>query len=474
MTLAQHAASFPDAMRAQPYAPTLDYAPPPLLGQRARDARFMDRYFTCLAFVLLGYALGGRGFAYWGVNPLFVGEIALLFGVVVLLKSKQINRLLSLNAFLPLLLYMTWGCICTVPYLGKYGKDAIRDAVVWGYGTYAFIVAALLISDPTRVMRMVLYFRKFTVWFLVLAPVTTVATVFFEDKLPLFPGGVNPIIQVKGGDMCVHLAGVFVYVVALGAGIHAIIPSFFIPLNFALNLQGRAGMVAFAVAASVSMALRPFHPRLMRILFVLGLCLFMLWASDIRIERGAREISFKYMMTAVQSIVGESSDDTLGDTKEWRMRWWTKIYQYTVHGEYFWMGKGFGINLASDDGFQTDEDEALRSPHNGHLTQLARAGVPGFVLWCMVQGTFAYQIVTTYFRAKKMRKKNWSGVFMFLGAYWAAFMANATFDVFLEGPMGGIWMWCIYGAGIGCVQVFKRYPDLLTPGASQPAFATTR
>src|SRR4051812_36191510 len=152
MTVAQHAASFSDAMRAQPYAPTLDYAPPQLLGQRARDARFMDRYFTCLAFVLLGYALGGRGFAYWGVNPLFVGEIALLFGVVVLLKSRQLSRLLSLNAFLPIMLYMTWGCICTIPYLGKYGKDAIRDAVVWGYGTYAFIVAALLISDPTRVM----------------------------------------------------------------------------------------------------------------------------------------------------------------------------------------------------------------------------------------------------------------------------------------------------------------------------------
>jgi hypothetical protein len=474
MTLAQHAASFPNAMRAQPYAPTLDYAPPPLLGQRARDARFLDRYFTFLACVLLGYALGGRGFAYWGINPLFVGEITLLVGLVVLLKSKQISRLLSLDAFLPLLLFMTWGGICTLPHLSRYGKDAIRDAVVWGYGTYAFIVAALLISDPTRVMRMVLYFRKFTIWFLVLAPITYVLTVFFEEQLPLFPGGANPIIQVKGGDMCVHLAGVMVYSVALGAGIHPIIPSFFIPLNFALNLQGRAGMVAFAVAASVSMTLRPFHPRLMRIFFVLGLCLFVLWASDLRIERGPREISFRYLVTAVGSIVGESSHDDLNDTKEWRVRWWSKIINYTFHGDYFWMGKGFGINLASEDGFQTQEDEALRSPHNGHMTMLARAGVPGFLLWVMAQGTFAYLMVITYFKARKLRRKNWSGVFMFLGAYWAAFMANATFDVFLEGPMGGIWMWCIYGAGIACVHVFKRYPDLLTPGEPQPAFATAR
>jgi hypothetical protein len=72
-------------------------------------------------------------------------------------------------------------------------------------------------------------------------------------------------------------------------------------------------------------------------------------------------------------------------------------------------------------------------------------------------------IVNTYIRARKQRLKNWSGLFMFLGTYWAAFMANATFDVFLEGPMGGIWLWCIYGAGIGCVYVFRHHPHLLTP-----------
>ena len=28
-------------------------------------------------------------------------------------------------------------------------------------------------------------------------------------------------------------------------------------------------------------------------------------------------------------------------------------FDYTVFGDYFWTGKGFGINLADDDGFQT-------------------------------------------------------------------------------------------------------------------------
>ena len=28
--------------------------------------------------------------------------------------------------------------------------------------------------------------------------------------------------------------------------------------------------------------------------------------------------------------------------------------------------------------------------------------------------------------------------------------------------MGGIWMWSLYGAGIGSVYVYRRYPDLLS------------
>jgi len=27
-------------------------------------------------------------------------------------------------------------------------------------------------------------------------------------------------------------------------------------------------------------------------------------------------------------------------------------HRYTIHGRYFWTGKGFGVNLADDDGFR--------------------------------------------------------------------------------------------------------------------------
>ena len=70
-------------------------------------------------------------------------------------------------------------------------------------------------------------------------------------------------------------------------------------------------------------------------------------------------------------------------TREWRLRWWGTIQDDTIHGPYFWTGNGFGLNLAISDGFLLGEaggGSSLRSPHTGHLTILARAGVPGIVL----------------------------------------------------------------------------------------------
>jgi hypothetical protein len=428
-----------------------------------KGSKLVDRYFIGLCLVLLGYALGGRGFAYWGVNPLFVGEIMLLIGCVVMLYTGAITRVLRIRWFIPLIAFMCWGAVCTFPHLDKYGKDSIRDAVVWGYGTFAFIMAALLISEPSRLQRLVIYYQKFVFWFLVIGPFVTILCVFAEDSIPPFPGGVVPLIQVKGGDLCVHLAGVFAYVVGLGSNLNPWLAPTLVPVMVGLNIQGRAGMVAFFSTAFISSVLMPFHPRAMRIFFVLALGLFMLWAVDLKIERGPREISFRMLIRGFESIVGEGDDDAMEGSKEWRIRWWRDIIDYTFHGEHFWTGKGFGVNLATDDGYDPAGDGALRSPHNGHLTMLARAGVPGLTFWLLTQLVWGIAVAKSYFHARKRRLTNWAGMFMFLGCYWVAFLANATFDVFLEGPMGGIWFYNIYGAGLASVYLYSRYPRLLTP-----------
>ena len=46
-----------------------------------------DRYTILLALALLGYAIAGKGFAYLGAPPLFVGEFMLLLGILVFLRT---------------------------------------------------------------------------------------------------------------------------------------------------------------------------------------------------------------------------------------------------------------------------------------------------------------------------------------------------------------------------------------------------
>ena len=107
---------------------------------------------------------------------------------------------------------------------------------------------------------------------------------------------------------------------------------------------------------------------------------FFLVAFDVSIPTGGgREISVNQIVDNVQSVFFSTEEDTLAGTIDWRLQWWTGIINDTFHGKNFWSGSGFGNNLAKM--FGIDDGTPNRSPHNGHLTILAREGVPGFVMW---------------------------------------------------------------------------------------------
>jgi O-antigen ligase len=162
----------------------------------------------------------------------------------------------------------------------------------------------------------------------------------------------------------------------------------------------------------------------------------------------------------IKSIVDDSGT-TLDKTKQWRLDWWADIIGYTFGGKYFFTGKGYGVNLADEDGYQVTYDKSLRCPHNGHLTILARSGVPGFVLWLLVQLSWAWGMFGGYLASRKRGDSSWAALFVFLLAYWAAFMANAAFDVFIEGPMGGIWFWTLFGTGLAALHIHRHCPEVI-------------
>src|SRR5437879_4826483 len=105
-------------------------------GSRGETVPRGGVWLALLSLTLLGYALFGKGWAYLGVPPVFIGEAVLFCGVVLFLFVGRWRGLFDIPAVWPLLLLQAWGLFRTWPDLSVYGKDALRDAVIWGYSAF--------------------------------------------------------------------------------------------------------------------------------------------------------------------------------------------------------------------------------------------------------------------------------------------------------------------------------------------------
>jgi O-antigen ligase len=229
---------------------------------------------------------------------------------------------------------------------------------------------------------------------------------------------------------------------------------------------GRAAILTIAVVALTLMLMRPIS-RWGKLVFLVLLFGATFTATNFEVNLGrTRSVSVESLALAVQSIFGASGESAYDGTRGWRLNWWQDILNYTVFGEYFWTGKGYGVNLADSDGYQVYSDQSLRSPHNGHLTILARGGVPGLLAWLVLQSGFAVALIRAYLRSRRAGAQEWAMVTLWVLAYWLAFMVNGAFDVFLEGPQGGIWFWSVFGFGIAVLEM-QRTGQRLQPDVAR-------
>lgn len=426
-----------------------------------------SRWLAFLCVTLLGYALFGKGWAYLGVPPLFIGEIALLSGAAAVVLAGRFDGVLQSRTFALLALLAVWGTLRTIPYLGQYGADALRDAVIWGYGAFALVIYCYLVAQPARLLILIAYYRRFCWIFLPLVPLVWALSRYLGDRMPTFPWNDIQVIDFKGGDVLVHLAGILAFWCAGFAGKIPHWKALILATCIAgIGAYSRGGLLTLMLVYAFCFALRPSQPVLWQMIVAALIAIAVLAITDLKITIPGkeREVSFTQMMGNITSIVIDSDEENsdLSGTKEWRLNWWSDICNYTINGPYRWTGKGFGINLADDDGYQgTQWEGKLRSPHNGHMTILARSGVPGFALWVLVQISWALTILHAYVRSTIVGHQRWSSMFMFIGGLWLAFLTNATFDVFLEGPMGGIWFWCIFGLGLAAAHIYRVHPEVL-------------
>jgi len=435
----------------------------------SRPMRLADRYLAFLATALLGYALLGKGFAYLGFPPLYIGEIALLAGIAVFVRSGAwIGSFATIPGFV-LAAAMIWVVMRTVPFLGLHGIDALRDAVIVLYGGFAFIVIALLLEDARRIETVVRYYSTFLLTFPAI-PLAFWLTRYWGDYLPKYGPNI-PIVEIGASAVGTHLAGAAVFVLigyrkvswlwtATWVGTLAMIAAtnrgatmaVLVTVVFAMLMLGKLRLILIATGAGLA-------------IFAAILALEAAFVEYSEVADSAdRPVSAHQIFENATSIVAESGQQTAG-TKQWRLDWWDIILNDTLHGPNFWTGRGFGLNLAVADGFVETGDPSnprplTRSPHNAHMTILARGGVPGIVLWSLVLFSWGAMMLRAMLVARVHGHKQWADLFLWVFCYATAIAINATFDVALEGPMQGIWFWCLIGFGVGSVMVYRaQSPD---------------
>jgi hypothetical protein len=434
-----------------------------IVGILALGRRVVPVFHGGLLVVLTGYAFFGKGFAYLGFPPLYIGEIVLGLCLASILWTAGRAKFSPLHALL--ILFMAWGAIRTIPYVATDGIDALRDAATWVYGFFAIGVSITV--RPEHLGHLARGYRRFIPLFLVWLPIAAGLTFVSSGLVPNTPGSNVPLVVYKAGDMSVQLAGIGAFLLLgiyhelgetsalrelaiwslwlAGAGIAA-----------ALN---RAAIIAMSAIAAVVLFVRA-SGRWISLLAVTALLVLLATFLDPTVDVGGpRSVSVDQVIQNLTSVFSSQPGTVNQATKEWRERWWNTIVNYTVNGPYFWVGKGFGVNLADADGFQVLADDSLRAPHSTHLEILARAGVPGLVLWLTLQGAFAIGLLRAGWRSYRSAPA-WLPVLGWVFVYWLAAIIDGSFDVYLGGPQGGIWFWSVIGLGIAAIRLSREEPEL--------------
>jgi len=437
-----------------------------------------DYYLVVLAALLVGYAIFGKTVAYIGVPPLYIGEIVFALGIIAFLSSRCVIASFAALPNLMLMILMGWAIIRTLPYVREDGFDALRDSMIVLYGGFAFIVTALLLEKPGRVQQLIRFLRFLA---LVLIPVAPILAVMTNEAAH---GGEGPqwsLAIAKIGTTAVHLSAAALLVL-LGFKRPRLMWCILLTVGMAVAASLNRGAMLVIIFMLTCGSVLSGRLREFAVLVAVGMALLgIFYVSDVSIPTGqsTREFSAEQLIKNAASIIGEDDSQDLSGTKEWRLHWWNTIINYTVNGRYFWSGKGFGVDLGKDDGIiihvnPNDPTSLTRSPHSAHLTLLARTGVPGLALWLFTLACWSVVVLTNMVSAWQLGDRAWASFFLLIFCYACGFLIDASFDVTLEGPMAGIWFWCVFGAGTGAGMIYRAELASIgtSPGRLSPARAT--
>jgi hypothetical protein len=395
---------------------------------------FLRTYF----YIYLLYLIFDKGIAYS-----FLVEILWINGLILIFINRKnilyiINTKSKIIIFLILLsnIYLLYG-INKFPIL-----NVIKDSFVFNYACFTFILF-LFIDQKDLIWKKL---KLIYTWYPIIPLLSfTIFNLFPSlDTVKVF--GDITIMNHKHSDMAIHLVISAIFFIKFNTDKltkHQYFFIFLIIFDFLMiAAYSRSGTISFLIGLTSYLyfnkekLITNNFKRILKLL-VIGFIIILPIYASIQIQENfqGRTIGFDQLKNNFLSIVSSNEDipATLEDNKIWRLVWWGKIINYSFTPQYFFTGRGLGMSLVKTDGIDAEED--LRSPHNFHLTIMARFGVLVFCVWLY----FLYLIFNDFFRKKLVGNR------FILVSILLAFVINASFDVFLEGPMGAFPFWTFIG-----------------------------
>jgi hypothetical protein len=375
-----------------------------------------------------------------GVAYTYLVEALWSFGILLLLMHRKKVELIWNKTTKLILFFIIISFIYILRGFTRHDIiDLIRDSFIFQYGWFVFIL--FLFKEKLEIIWKTLFFIY--KWFPFVALLNFILQYFVPFFETVTPFGDIPILLYKNGDMGVQLlisTLLLLYSFENKSLKWRVLLSLVIALDFLiLATYSRSGIVAFLASMLCFIYFNKdiqLQSRVRLLIKYLPIILLIVTPIYINIKVAenfqGRAVGLEQIKNNFSSIVGGTTDATSENNVVWRLVWWAKIIDYSLSSPNFFIGKGLGMNLATDDDIIT-LDDSLRSPHNFHLNIMSRFGVLVFMIWMY----FLIQLL------KPLFKKQLQGKRLLIGCILLAFLLNASFDVFLEGPMGAFpfWTW---------------------------------
>ncbi len=370
----------------------------------------------------------------------------MLFGIILTLTVNKRKLAIEFNTNYALLLFFLFvGLIYFIYGLYHFKiKGVIQDSLFFLYISNVFILTTFL-DYYNKIVTFVFNIYK---WVPIIGIINFILQNYssFFEQFSLF-GGI-PLMLYKYGDLGVNLV---ISTILFLEGKYHLNKSMslgfivFTLINLLLVLTySRSGFIAYTITLfayyiySKSDMKLNFRKNLKYIFFSFLIAIPLYLSFEVKQNFQGRTTGLNQIINNFNSFIGNTSEfkfnNTLNNNIIWRFAWWSSIVQNTIEDKNIFTGIGSGADLVKNSGVFV-EDEKLRAPHSIHFNLLARYGFLFFLIW----------ISWIIYTLRPLFLNNLNGDQYLIALFILAFLINASFDVYLEGPMGSFPFWTFVG-----------------------------